>query len=265
MKNRYLEILELQPGATEAVIKKAYRRLSKKYHPDISKVPNAKQKFIEITEAYDFLLEVGPTPHNETIGYDFNPEAKEFEKRREWARRRAEREAAEREKNSIRVDNFLRKGNWLALAFAVLFVFDLILPSRQVTVTITDIYVSNETPKEGKRRESWIRSNERISIQTSDGKITISSDNRNQVYRGEKGLLGKTMVYGLGSYYISSTTRRKHESIHPVFGYFMLFPILTLITSSVALRAKQRSVLWNFGSVALVLLPIAAFIVFSSA
>lgn len=52
MQNKYLEILQLQPGATKQEIKKAYRRLSKIYHPDISKDEFAKEKFIEINEAY---------------------------------------------------------------------------------------------------------------------------------------------------------------------------------------------------------------------
>lgn len=39
------------------VIKKHYKRLARKYHPDINKDINSKDKFIEITEAYNNLLE----------------------------------------------------------------------------------------------------------------------------------------------------------------------------------------------------------------
>ena len=38
-----------------AEIKKAYRKLSKQYHPDINKEPGAEDKFKELTEAYEVL------------------------------------------------------------------------------------------------------------------------------------------------------------------------------------------------------------------
>ena len=36
-KRDYYEVLGLQKGATDAEIKKAYRQLAKKYHPDVNK------------------------------------------------------------------------------------------------------------------------------------------------------------------------------------------------------------------------------------
>src|SRR5580698_2021781 len=43
--------------ATEAQIKQAYRRLARKYHPDVSKEPNAEARFKELGEAYAVLSE----------------------------------------------------------------------------------------------------------------------------------------------------------------------------------------------------------------
>ena len=51
----YYEILGVSKDANDAEIKKAYRKLSKKYHPDINKAPDAEAKFKEITEAYEIL------------------------------------------------------------------------------------------------------------------------------------------------------------------------------------------------------------------
>lgn len=56
MARDYYEVLEVQKGASEEDIKKAYRRLAKKYHPDVN--PNkkeAEEKFKEINEAYAVL------------------------------------------------------------------------------------------------------------------------------------------------------------------------------------------------------------------
>ncbi|MFN8438170.1 MAG: DnaJ domain-containing protein [Cytophagales bacterium] len=54
MKN-YLEILELTYGASDADIKKSYRRLVMLYHPDKNKSKDAQTKFIEIQDAYEKL------------------------------------------------------------------------------------------------------------------------------------------------------------------------------------------------------------------
>ncbi len=54
-KRDYYEVLGLSKGATEQEIKKAYRSLAKKYHPDVNKEANAEAKFKEINEAYEVL------------------------------------------------------------------------------------------------------------------------------------------------------------------------------------------------------------------
>ena len=54
-KRDYYEVLGLSKGASEAEIKKAYRSLAKKYHPDVNKEAGAEEKFKEINEAYEVL------------------------------------------------------------------------------------------------------------------------------------------------------------------------------------------------------------------
>ncbi|WP_049059300.1 molecular chaperone DnaJ [Enterococcus faecium] len=54
-KRDYYEVLGLSKGASEDEIKKAYRKLSKKYHPDINKEPDAEEKFKEVSGAYEIL------------------------------------------------------------------------------------------------------------------------------------------------------------------------------------------------------------------
>ena len=51
----YYEILGVEPGAGEAEIKTAYRRLARKYHPDVSKEAGAEEKFKSVNEAYEAL------------------------------------------------------------------------------------------------------------------------------------------------------------------------------------------------------------------
>jgi curved DNA-binding protein len=51
----YYAILGVERGADEAAIKKAYRKLAHKYHPDVSKDPQGEAKFKEIAEAHATL------------------------------------------------------------------------------------------------------------------------------------------------------------------------------------------------------------------
>ena len=54
-KRDYYEVLGLERSASDSDIKKAYRTLAKKYHPDLNKAPDAADKFKEIQEAYEVL------------------------------------------------------------------------------------------------------------------------------------------------------------------------------------------------------------------
>lgn len=54
-KRDYYEVLGLQKSASKDEIKKAYRKLSKQYHPDLNKEAGAEEKFKEIAEAYEVL------------------------------------------------------------------------------------------------------------------------------------------------------------------------------------------------------------------
>ncbi|KIM33505.1 hypothetical protein M408DRAFT_326204 [Serendipita vermifera MAFF 305830] len=51
----FYKILDLDRSASEADIKKAYKRLSRKFHPDRNKAEGAEAKFVEITQAYEAL------------------------------------------------------------------------------------------------------------------------------------------------------------------------------------------------------------------
>lgn len=53
--NSYYDIMGVSKQATADEIKKAYRKLAKKYHPDVSQEHNAEHKFKEIQEAYETL------------------------------------------------------------------------------------------------------------------------------------------------------------------------------------------------------------------
>ena len=51
----YYNILGVGREANQDEIKRAYRKLARKYHPDVSKEPNAEERFKEVNEAYEVL------------------------------------------------------------------------------------------------------------------------------------------------------------------------------------------------------------------
>src|SRR5689334_4989414 len=51
----YYELLGVSRNADEAELKKAFRRLARTLHPDVSKEPDAEERFREVVEAYEVL------------------------------------------------------------------------------------------------------------------------------------------------------------------------------------------------------------------
>ena len=64
------KVLEISPGASEEEIKKAHRRLAKKYHPDLNPGDEvAAKRMNEINAAYDMLTRPGAERYRSTYAY----------------------------------------------------------------------------------------------------------------------------------------------------------------------------------------------------
>ena len=75
----YYKVLGIEKNATQEDIRKAYRRLAKKYHPDLNRDnPNAKERFQEINEANEVLGDPEKRKKYDDYGENWR-QAEEFE------------------------------------------------------------------------------------------------------------------------------------------------------------------------------------------
>ena len=68
-KKDYYEVLGVDKNASQAEIKSAFRKLAKKYHPDVSKEPDAEEKFKEAQEAYAVLSDENKRKQYDQFGH----------------------------------------------------------------------------------------------------------------------------------------------------------------------------------------------------
>lgn len=144
MQNEYLEVLGLAPGASKTEIKRAFRGLSKQYHPDLNKNADAQERFIAIHEAYKFLTSVGPSPNNERVSYDYDPKKAAYAEWRKRAQRYAWKKAKEaKRQQELQLRLIFRYFNYYA-AFLLLFNFlitlDYFLPQKEFVDQVVSVH-----------------------------------------------------------------------------------------------------------------------------
>jgi hypothetical protein len=109
MHAKSLEILGLRQGATSADIKRAYRMLVRKYHPDVNPSPDAHQQFLQIQHAYDQLTTSVPKARANaptTPRPTNDPAARRREKVKAYQEMRRKKAAEEKARYSQKVKSF---------------------------------------------------------------------------------------------------------------------------------------------------------------
>jgi hypothetical protein len=128
----FYETLGLARGASPAEIRSAYRRLARKYHPDISSSPDANAQFAKINEAYHVLIDPARRASYDRGDYDGSP--------RTFYARAAEVVAIQREFDRMVDEMLARERRESAARFeAVLVVVPLFLSAFYVVASETRI------------------------------------------------------------------------------------------------------------------------------
>ncbi|MCF6219155.1 MAG: DnaJ domain-containing protein [Gammaproteobacteria bacterium] len=79
----YYKIMGVERTATQDDIKRAYRKLSRKYHPDVSKEPDAEEHFKSVGEAYEVLKDPEKRAAYDQLGMDWKS-GQDFRPPPEW-------------------------------------------------------------------------------------------------------------------------------------------------------------------------------------
>ncbi len=79
MIHRYYNLMGLNVGASHQEIKKAYRKLAKVWHPDLNTDPNSQKLFLELNQAYNYLIQHNPELLKSSIEAQNNTSAHKFE------------------------------------------------------------------------------------------------------------------------------------------------------------------------------------------
>jgi curved DNA-binding protein len=82
----YYEILGLTRSADADEVKRAYRKLARKFHPDVSKEKNAEDKFKEVQEAYEVLRDSDKRAAYDQLGRDYR-NGQQFRPPPDWSQR----------------------------------------------------------------------------------------------------------------------------------------------------------------------------------
>lgn len=234
MKN-YYSILGVAATASEAEIKRAYRRLAVQYHPDKNPDPAAERYFKEVNEAYEVLGD-----STKRFSYDqrmANPfvdvVVEEAPRHRDPAYRRQYRKAPSAPKPSevyLLLKEYFKYYFWVAwfgLGFTTILFLDSVLPAIESTEKIENVEAVRGRKGGVAYYKAFTESGIRVKYYDKDVEL----------YPGAQITLGRTPINRMPVWLVNGSVR--HELGH-MFGVFLFIPLIIFAGSALAIFFRQR-------------------------
>lgn len=253
-------LLGLTPDASRSEIRKQYRMLAMRYHPDRNPDPHAGELFIRLTEAYEILLE--KRAPSEAAAANPRKQKASYEERMQTAKERfEEQQAREREENE-RYFNYLTKsrrwktirvGAMLGCFLTFLLLLDLGLPHHYTESEITHYRTDVGLSPTGKALGL---------IQTTEEDLYFLSDMRYNLYNKHRFILierswifhNPIRIISLGK--IDRERYEIHFSAYSLTWFLSLIFLLPLLTIFFKRKHVYYTILYHasyFGTSALII------------
>ena len=243
MVKNYYKTLGLKSSASKSQIKRAYRKLAMKYHPDKNDSPEAQIIFIEINEAYSFLTDDNdqqprkPIVKNSSIKKS-KISHEEFNKRMEWAKRYVEYKKIKEEKiNEITYHKIQKSSlrwiipiiNSLSIFFAFLILLDFkILPKSSINVALITRYIDMESEKLALKLKDDNGNKFQFGISFEDIKqINIASIKN---YTCQKSMLFRQKTHMVLNIDKNEVIIFNHYCVYKIFYFYFILLLLPSIT-----------------------------------
>ena len=243
--NKYYKILGLPNQSDKKLVKRAYRRLAMKYHPDKNDDRKANEKFILINEAYAKIMD--ESAHQNTWNTYRNEKAKakeeELKKRMQWAKKYAQYKKDQEERIAEITYNKIQHSalgwiypliSWVCIGFAFLLFLDfMVMNTKDLDVDFDRSYVDMATEKDVllfKDRESEEYISE-FAVHIDDVKRLEFS--KKVKYRCQLTPIFNELVTLTFYHQDENIKIFNHYSVYRaayIFLFFLLTPVITLIS-----------------------------------
>lgn len=233
----YYAILGISSSATESEIKKAFRRLAVRYHPDKNPLPDAKAHFQEINEAYDVLGDSAKRAaydaqrENPFAAIFQEPVAQPRHRDPAYRRPRRPRRPTGPPASYLVMRDLLPYVLWISrisLVFCTLFFVDLVLPYREVEDRIASI-----------SRLGSGRAAPHIVTTKSGEEVRLDDFYKSGLKWGGEIIFGVSRIYG--SIMTASNLERTYSDfVGYMYTSHVFFPLSLLVNSILALVYKKR-------------------------
>lgn len=156
-KSKYYKILGLESNATEHEVRKKYRFLAMKFHPDKNPSESAQAHFIQITEAYEILIGKKSAPEPTPQDLAFEKKKKREERVKEAQKRYQEQVMKEYLENELYYQSLIKGKRWkiirlsaiIGTVFSIFIWMDYLLPHHFEPDSITE-FKRNVTVQSGR-------------------------------------------------------------------------------------------------------------------